>query len=127
MQENKINTEFRIYEDPVDSSINTHKNNELLIVSIKNNSNTRIVFPPNHMRIFVLKNNQWELVENKMSYSETSKTLGTYDEFPLGIVEHVIPFVPNMTEDAPVLIFFDGYLQSTQEIVGAYLQFTLSP
>ncbi len=124
---NKINTNFIIYEDPVASNLNTHKNDEYLAVSVQNNSADIIVFHPQFVKIYVWENDQWISAENAILYPENDLVLPARSESPFVMEVVVFPSVPNISDGTPFLIFFTGEVQSTGEKVGAYLEVVLSP
>ena len=128
VEPDKINTDFTVYEDPVIASANTHKNNELLIVTIKNLGDNRIRFSPSgHVKIYAKVDDEWIDVYNAMSYPETDLVLVPTKDFPPGMDESVIPSISNMTEPTLIRIFLEGELVDTNEKVGAYLDVRLLP
>jgi len=123
----KINTDFTIFEDPVGGSANTHKNNELLAITVKNLVDSQIVFSPGYIKLFAKSKDGWVEIEDRMRQPEFEERLPTTKEFPPGMIVTVIPWIPGMSDPTPVRIFFEGQNVGTGEKVGAYLDFTLLP
>jgi hypothetical protein len=123
----KTNTEFIIYEDPVGGSANSHKNNEFLIVSVKNQVDTQIKFSPGFVKLFVKTNHGWEEIDDLLMQPEVDERLPTTEEFPPGMDVSVIPWIPDLKEPTQVRIFFEGRNVDTGDQVGAYTDFMLLP
>lgn len=123
----KINTDFVIFEDPIGGSANTHKNNELLAITVKNLTDSQIEFSPGYIKLFAKAENGWVEIENLMRRAEFEERLPTTKEFPPGMIVTVIPWIPDMAKITPIRIFFEGRNVGTGEKVGAYLDFELRP
>ncbi len=123
----KINTDFIIFEDPIGGSANSHKNNEFLIIRVKNLSDSQIEFSPGYIKLFAKVEDSWVPIDNFMKRPEIVERLPTTDEFPPGMDVTVIPWIPDMEEPTPVRIFFIGQNVGTGEKVGAYMDIELLP
>jgi hypothetical protein len=123
----KTNTDFIIFEDPVGGSANTHKNNEFLLIRVKNLVESQIKFSPGFVSLYAQTGDGWVEIDNLMKRPETEVRLPTTEEFPPGMDVSVIPWVPGMAKATPVRIFFEGQNVGTGEKVGAYVDFELLP
>lgn len=123
----KINTDFMIYEDPVGGSANTHKNNDVLAIDVKNLVDSQIEFSPGYIKLFAKAKHGWEEIEDLMMQPDFAELLPTTEEFPPGMIVTVIPWIPDLKESTKVRIFFEGQNVDTGEKVGAYTDFTLLP
>lgn len=123
----RINTDFTVYEDPVGGSANTHKNNEILAVDVKNQGNTQINFLPGFVKIFAKIDDQWTPIDNVIRYPEIERILPTTKDFPPGMIVSVIPSILNMTEPTLIRIFLEGELVDSNQKVGAYMDVKLLP
>lgn len=121
------NTDFIVFEDPIGGSANTHKNNNLLAITVKNLSDSQIEFSPGFVSLFAQTEDGWTKIDNLMKRPEFAVRLPTTEEFPPGMDVTVIPWIPEMEKPTPVRIFFIGQNVGTGEKVGAYMDFTLLP
>jgi hypothetical protein len=123
----KTNTDFIIYEDPVVGSANTHKNNDIFAINVKNQVDSQIKFSQGFVKLFAKTNNGWEEIEDLMKQPEIDMRLPTTEKFPGGMLVTVIPWIPDLKEPTQVRIFFEGQNVDTKEEVGAYMDLTLLP
>ena len=123
----KTNTDFIIYEDPVGGSANTHKNNEVLAIDVKNLVDSQIEFSAGFVSLYAQTDDGWVKIDNLMKRPEFAVRLPTTEDFPPGMVVTVIPWIPGMAETTQVRIFFEGQNVDSGEIVGAYWDFELLP
>jgi len=123
----KINTDFIIFEDPIGGSANSHRNNEFLIIRVKNLSDSQIEFSPGYIKLFAKTNDGWVEIEDLLTQPKVDEWLPTTGEFPPGMDVTVIPWIPDIEEPTPVRIFFIGQNVGTGEKVGAYMDIELLP
>lgn len=121
------NTDFIVFEDPIGGSANTHKNDNLLAITVRNLSDSQIKFSPGYIKLFAKTNDGWVEIEDLLNQPKVEEWLPTTEEFPPGMVVTVIPWIPEMEKPTPVRIFFIGQNVGTGEKVGAYMDFTLLP
>jgi hypothetical protein len=127
VKSDNINTDFVIYEDPVVGSANTHKNDDVFAISVKNLADSQIEFSSGFVSLFAQNDNGWFEIDNLMDRPDTSVRLPTTEKFPPGMIVPVIPWIPDLKEPTTVRIFFEGQNVDTGEKVGAYTDFTLLP
>jgi hypothetical protein len=123
----EMNKAFVIEEPPV--MANSHKNNELLALQLRNKSDTGIIIPNDDgSKIFRKDGQSWIPVENNIGYPSGEETLLTSKEFPPGLIPVLIPYIPGMKQPEIIRVVFNGHNDNLEaKSVGAYIELTLLP
>jgi hypothetical protein len=109
---------------------NSHLNNDLLSLQIKNLTNTPIVFEKDFgVKIFTKQDQIWQQITNDIGYSNKKYLLQTDSLDPGGLVVVVIPVISNLHVPTTIRVVVIGLekLNTSTESVGAYIDLPLKP
>lgn len=105
-----------------------HKNNELLLLVVRNLTDTPIVFSSDlGTKIYYKRGASWERITNKMGYS-TGKIILQPEKFgPGGESTPITPSISSLTEPTTIRVVVEGTIKDTNQLVGSYMDVVLQP
>jgi hypothetical protein len=123
----EMNKAFIVDDPPI--MANSHKNNNSIILQLKNLSKNKIILTDSYgIKIFKKEAQNWIQIENNQGYSSGETVLQPYKEFPLGLLPDATPFILDLNKPIIIRIVFIGYEDTPEaKTVGAYYEFTLLP
>jgi hypothetical protein len=127
LQKKAMNKVFKIEELP--QFRNSHKNNDLLYLHVKNLSDKTIIFSSDScIKLFAKIDGNWITVEDSMGYPSGNDFLLPEKNFPPGLILVPSPYIPEMLEPQIIRIIIIGHLENAEDkLVGAYLDVKILP
>ena len=108
---------------------NSYKNNDILLLHVKNLSESTFVFNSDSSTMIFTKNeDSWISVTNSMHNPSEIWTLPPKKVSPPGLVIGVSPSLSDMVDELNIRIVLIGHSENADDqLVGAYLDITLLP
>jgi hypothetical protein len=124
---NMMNTTIQIEDLPEFG--NSYANNDVLLLHIKNISDKTIVFDGSSCILIYTKSaDNWVSVANNMHSPSEILTLLPMEIFPPGMVVGTVPMIPDLVKDQAIRIVVLGHYENSEDqLVGAFLDVTISP
>jgi hypothetical protein len=122
-----MNQDIELLPNPGDEL--TPKNQDVLILKIRNLSPQEITFPGDYgVKLFYKKADDWIEVENQMRSPEREVILPLANDFPGGAAIAILPCIPDMSQPITLRVAVIGHPENNaQENIGAYVDVLLDP